>query len=67
MKRFLATLATGGLLVGLAAGPVAAAPGGITRNQITTNTYTLQIGNWHTYNNPTGLRRGALRERLAVG
>jgi hypothetical protein len=49
MKRLLATLAAAGLLVGLVVGPVAAAPGGITRNQITTNVYHLMIGNNHTF------------------
>lgn len=50
MKRLLATMAATSLLVGLVAGPVAAAPGGVARNQVTTNTYTLATGYGHTYN-----------------
>jgi hypothetical protein len=49
MKRFLVTLATAGLLVGMAAGPVAAAPGGVARNQVTTLNYSMPIGYGHTY------------------
>jgi hypothetical protein len=47
MKRFLVTLATAGMLVGLVAGPVAAA--GVQRNQVTTSVYHLIIGNNHTF------------------
>ena len=38
------------MLVGLFAGPVAAAPGGVARNQVTTSTYNMAIGYGHTYN-----------------
>lgn len=49
MKRFLGTVVAAGLLVGLIAAPVSAAPGGITRNQVTTNVYHLIIGGNHTF------------------
>jgi len=49
MKRLLVSMATVGLLLGLAAGPVSAAPGGVARNQVSTNNYTLFIGGNHTY------------------
>jgi len=49
MKRFLGSLMMVGLLLGLVAGPVAAAPGGVQRNQITTKVYDLQIGYGHTF------------------
>jgi len=48
MKRFLATLAAAGLLVGLVAGPVAAA--GVQRNQNTTVTYTVAVLNTWIHN-----------------
>jgi hypothetical protein len=50
LKRLFVTFAAAGLLVGLVAGPVAAAPGGVARNQVTTNTYTMALGYGHTYN-----------------
>jgi hypothetical protein len=43
MKRLLVTLASAGLLVGLAAGPVAAAPGGVDRYEVTTTNYMLLV------------------------
>jgi hypothetical protein len=43
MKRLFVSLAAAGLLVGLVAGPVAAAPGGVARNQITTTNYTILV------------------------
>ena len=49
MKRLLVSLAAASLIVGLAAGPVAAAAGGVQRNQVTTNVYDLQVGNGHTF------------------
>lgn len=51
MKRLLVSLAAVGLLVGLAAVPVAAAPGGVARNpdQVTTTVYYLTIGAGHTF------------------
>ena len=49
MKRLLVSLAAVGLLVGLFAGPVAAAPGGVQRNQVVTRVYDLQIGYGHTF------------------
>lgn len=49
MRRILTAMATVGLLVGLAAGPVAAAPGGVDRYQTTTTVYHLMIGNNHTF------------------
>ena len=49
MKRLFVALATVGLLAGIVASPVAAAPGGVQRNQVTTNVYELQIGYHHTF------------------
>lgn len=49
MKRFFVTLAAAGLLVGLIAGPVAAAPGGVARNQVTTINYSFAIGGGHNF------------------
>jgi hypothetical protein len=52
MRRILTAMATVGLLVGLAAGPVAAAPGGIDRFQTTTTNYMLLVyfgGNTYTH------------------
>ena len=49
MKRLLVALAAVGLLTGLLAGPVAAAPGGIARNQMTTIDYHITIGSGHDW------------------
>lgn len=43
MRRILTAMATVGLLVGLAAGPVAAAPGGVDRYQVTNETMTVTL------------------------
>jgi hypothetical protein len=50
MKRLFVTLAAAGLLVGLVAGPVAAAPGGVARNQITTTNYTILVLGTYIHN-----------------
>jgi hypothetical protein len=50
MRRPLIALACAGLLAGLSLFPVLAAPGGVARNQVTTNTYTMALGYGHTYN-----------------
>ena len=50
MRRLLAPLAAAVLLVAMAVAPISAAPGGVARNQVTTNTYTLAAGYGHTYN-----------------
>lgn len=50
MKRLLVPLSAAVLLVGMAVVPISAAPGGVARNQVTTNTYTMAIGYGHTYN-----------------
>ncbi len=50
MRRLLAPLTAAVLLVAMAVVPISAAPGGVARNQVTTNTYTMAIGNGHTYN-----------------
>jgi hypothetical protein len=47
MKRLLVTLAAAGLLVGLVAGPVAAA--GVQRNQLTTTVYSSTYGSGHVW------------------
>jgi hypothetical protein len=47
MKRTFLALGAAALLIGMIAGPVAAA--GVQRNQVTTNVYNLVIGNGHTW------------------
>jgi hypothetical protein len=47
MKRLLVSLAAVGLLVGLAAGPVAAA--GVQRTQLTTTPYTIVVEGTYTH------------------
>ncbi len=48
MKRIFTALVAVGLLIGVAAAPAAAAPGGVQRNQITTTVDSLSLGNGHT-------------------
>ena len=48
MRRLMITLAAAAL-VGALALPVAAGSGGVQRNQVTTNTYHLAIGNGHDW------------------
>lgn len=50
MKRFFVALTAASLLVAFSAVATTAAPGGVDRNQVTTNTYTMAIGYGHTYN-----------------
>jgi hypothetical protein len=50
MKRLFSALVAASLLVALAVVPMMAAAGGVARNQVTTNTYTMAIGYGHTYN-----------------
>jgi|SRR3990172_7851195 len=49
MKRLFAVLVAAGAVAALGATSVVAAPGGVERYQVTTNTYTLQLGYGHTY------------------
>lgn len=49
MKRFLTALVTASLMIVMAVGTTVAAPGGVARNQVTTNTYTMVAGYGHTY------------------
>lgn len=50
MRRLLVALTAACLLGAVAIVPVAAAPGGVARNQATTITYTMAGGYGHTYN-----------------
>src|SRR5450759_5301644 len=50
MKRLLVSLAAASLIVGLAAGPVAAAAGGVQRNQVTTTSYTVSVLDTYIHN-----------------
>lgn len=50
MKRLFVALTAASLLVAFSAVATTAAPGGVARNQVTTNTYTMAIGYGHTYN-----------------
>ena len=50
MKRLLTALVAASLMIVMAVGTTVAAPGGVARNQVTTNTYTMAIGYGHTYN-----------------
>ena len=50
MKRLLTALVAASLMIVMAVGTTVSAPGGVARNQVTTNTYTMTIGYGHTYN-----------------
>jgi len=49
-RRLLISLVAVGLLIGVAAGPAMAAPGGVDRYQVTTTVYTISALNTYTHN-----------------